>query len=243
MGFRPVEGDVWEETPEILLFSGGVNRLAIEDTIKQFEEREGAQITRVYNGCGILVAQMKAGERPDAYFACDVSFMTQVEDIFPESVDVAETDMVILVPKGNPRNIQALEDLGKPGLSLGLANAEQSALGALTKRMMDSVGVYEDVQKNVKVQSPTADFLVNQIRLSKLDAVVVYEANCPNVKDEMDIIHIPLPSALAVQPFAAWKDSDHQYLIQRFLDTVRSAESKERFVETGFRWRADEVGG
>jgi len=72
-GYTPVQGDVWERTPEILLFSGGVNRVAIEETIRSFEQREGVRVTRVYNGCGILVSQMKAGERPDAYFACDRS--------------------------------------------------------------------------------------------------------------------------------------------------------------------------
>ncbi len=56
-------------------------RPAIEQTIAEFERREGVKVTRVYNGCGILVAQMKAGEVPDAYFACDSEFMNQVNDI------------------------------------------------------------------------------------------------------------------------------------------------------------------
>src|SRR5256885_9955496 len=42
-------------------------RPAIEETIQDFERREGVSVTRVYNGCGILVAAMRAGDRPDAY--------------------------------------------------------------------------------------------------------------------------------------------------------------------------------
>src|SRR5262249_52627624 len=85
-GVRPAEGDVWPEEPELRLLSGAMLRPAIEETLTAFERREGVRVTRVYNGCGILVAQMLAGERPDAYFACDKSFMDQVNDLFMDNV-------------------------------------------------------------------------------------------------------------------------------------------------------------
>src|SRR5207237_452292 len=84
-GFTPVEGDIWSEHPEIRLMAGAMLRPAIEELLRDFEKREGASITCVYNGCGILVAQMRAGERPDAYFSCDSTFMKQVNDLFLDS--------------------------------------------------------------------------------------------------------------------------------------------------------------
>ena len=234
-GYQPVQGDIWEENPELVLFSGGVNRLAIEDTLRKFEEREGVKITRVYNGCGILVSQMKAGEMPDAYFACDASFMTQVADMFLDSTTVAETDMVIVVQKDNPKGIRTLEDLTAEGLAVGVGNPQQSALGALTKRMLEASNLYEEVEKNVKVKTPTADLLVNQIRTGSLDAVVVYRANTPKVQDHLDVLTIDHPSAKAVQPYAVSKDSPHRYLMERLLDTIQSEESRQIFEEIGFR--------
>ncbi|MCE9558936.1 MAG: substrate-binding domain-containing protein, partial [Armatimonadetes bacterium] len=71
-GFQPVASEKWNEVPELTLYSGSMLRPAIEQTITDFEKQEGARVTRVYNGCGILVAQMKAGQVPDAYFACDL---------------------------------------------------------------------------------------------------------------------------------------------------------------------------
>src|SRR6185503_11063138 len=81
-GFMPVESDAWEEKPTLLLFSGAMLRPAIDKTIAAFKKREGCEVLTVYNGCGILVAQMKAGEKPDLYFACDTQFMEQVKDRF-----------------------------------------------------------------------------------------------------------------------------------------------------------------
>jgi len=234
--YTVADGDMWAKRPEILLFSGGVNRPAIEDTLTAFEEREGCRVTRVYNGCGILVAQMKAGEKPDAYFACDVSFMHQVHDLFLDSVNVSETDILIAVPKGNPRGIASLGDLTKEGLKLGVANAEQSALGELTKRMLAGAGLLEAVMANVRSQTPTADMLVNQLRAGGLDAVIVYEANVSQVREHLDIVRLDVAGAKAIQPFAVAQGSRHKHLTQRLLDTITSAQSREKYKKAGFRW-------
>ena len=152
-GFATVHGDVWSEHPEVVLFSGGVNRRAIEETIQQFEAREGAKVSRVYNGCGILTAQIRSGQRPDAYFACDVSFMRTVTDYFGPALDLSETRMVILVQKGNPKRIANLASLAAPGLKLGVANEQQSALGSLTARLLRSQGLLDKDRKSTRLNS------------------------------------------------------------------------------------------
>ena len=75
-------------------------RPAIHRTINAFEEREGVSVTRVYNGCGILVSQMKTGEMPDVFFACDVSFMNMVQDEFKPATNVSNNQLVIAVNQG-----------------------------------------------------------------------------------------------------------------------------------------------
>lgn len=237
--FTPVEGDAWAETPEIVLFSGGINRLAIRGTLQKFEEREGVRITSVYNGCGILVSQMKAGKIPDAYFACDKSFMIPVSDLFFDDVVVSHSDMVLLVARGNPKKITNISDLQMKGLKVGLANAEQSALGSLTMRVLEKAGLYKAVMKNVKVQTPTADLLVNQIRTGSLDAVIVYEANTVNVRNQLEILKIDLPGAVAFQPIAVSRKSKYKYLSRRLIDVILSQQSREIFESSGFSWQAD----
>jgi len=236
MGYPPVNGDVWAEHPKVTFFSGGVNRMAIQDTLKEFQDREGVSITTVYNGCGILVAQMKAGEKPDAYFACDVSFMDSVTDMFMDSIDLSKTDIVIIVPEGNPKSIQNLQDLARPGLKLGLAHYEQSALGALTQRLLVKAGLADEVNKNVRVQTPTADLLVNQMRAGSLDAAVVYTANTSQVRDYIDLITIDHPAANAIQPYAVSRESEQPYLMNRLLDSLRESKSQDQFQKVGFEW-------
>ncbi|MBW7996936.1 MAG: molybdate ABC transporter substrate-binding protein [Candidatus Glassbacteria bacterium] len=236
-GFEPAPGgDRWSEHPEIVLFSGGVNRLAIKETVAEFSSREGVTVTTVYNGCGILVAQMKAGERPDAYFACDVSFMTEVADIFLDTEDISSTPMVIAVAWGNPLGIKSLDDLARPGLRLGVANTQQSALGALTAKLLKELGIYQAVMKNVNSRTPTADLLVNQLRTGSLDAVIVYQANLSRVRDLLGIVPIDHRSALAVQPIGVAAETGYPRLTSRLVRAIRSAQSEKRFRQAGFEW-------
>jgi molybdenum ABC transporter molybdate-binding protein len=236
--FTPVEGDPWSEAPEVRLSSGAMLRPAIEETIAAFEQREGVRVTRKYNGCGILVAEMKTGAVPDAYFACDSSFMRQVHDLFLDSADISKNELVILTKKGNPYGIKSLADLGKPGLKIGIGHEQQCAMGALTQQTLVEGGYQSQVMKNVAVQSPTGDMLVNQLRTGSLDAVIAYLSNAAAAGDELTAIRIVgIPCAIAIQPVAISKECRQKQLTSRLLTAIRSAESRERFESYGFEWR------
>lgn len=243
LGYRVVEGDEWQAKPELVFYSGAMNRGAIEETIQHFEHREGVHVTRVYNGCGILVAQMKAGGRPDAYLTCDRSFLPPVADLFPgEPVEMSDSRIVLLAPKGNPKSLRVLKDLARPGLRLGVANPEQSTLGALTHRLLEQEGILAAVMTNVVTQTPTADMLVNQLSTGALDAVVVYVSNTTKVRDQLDVVPLPMPEALAVQTYSVGKNSKHRHLAERLLEALRSEASRARYESAGFHWRASTNG-
>jgi molybdate transport system substrate-binding protein len=156
---------------------------------------------------------------------------------FPEAVLLTETAIVIAVPEGNPAGLKTLSDLARKGLRVGLCNAEQSTLGFMTTAMLRQTGLLESVRKNVVVEVPTADFLVNQMRAGSLDAIVVYEVNVSPHPDHFDSIALPGEFAKAVQPFAVRKDSPNARLAGRLLGFLRSR--SEAFESAGFRWRED----
>lgn len=243
-GFQIEPGDQWADRPQVSLYAGSMLRPAIEETIKRFQDREGVDVTTVYNGCGILVGQMKTGQRPDAYFACDVEFMNQVTDLFPEPVQVSENQLVIIVPKGNPKEISSLKDLAKPDLRVGIGHEKQCAMGWITQVTFKEGGVQQEVMKNVTVQSPTGDLLVNQMRAGSLDAAVVYLSNAAGAQGELDAIQIQgLPCSTAVQPWAVYKESKHSQTASRLFQAIVSPEGKADFASEGFGWqlKTDEV--
>ena len=245
-GFTPAGGDKWADKPELILYSGGVNRPAIEGLLKQFAEREGVSVTTVFNGCGILCASMKTmggadnPKFPDAYYACDLCFVPPVADVFPEAVILTQTDIGIVVRKGNPRAVKTLADLAQPNLKVGLCNAEQSTLGYMTRGMLKSSGLNDSVRKNVVVETPTADLLVTQMRAGALDAAIVYRVNVQAAASEhLDFLPIQHEGAKAVQPFSVRSSSPNAQLGQRLLAFLRA--NRAQFEKAGFEWRGEEA--
>lgn len=239
-GFRTEGGDMWSDLPELSIFAGSMLRPAIEETIAEFEQREGIKVNRVYNGCGILVAQMKAGQHPDAYFACDSEFMNQVHDLFPEPVTVSQNELVILVQKGNPKNIKTLRDLTRKDLRVGIGHEKQCAMGWITQNTFREGGIQKEVMPNVTVQSPTGDMLVNQLLTGSLDTAVAYLSNAAGAADSLDAIRIQgIPCSIATQPWAVAQESKYPELAGRLFQHICSQSSQEMFAAEGFRWQMD----
>ena len=244
VGTRPAGGDPWSTKPELIMYSGGVNRPAIEALLRQFADREGVDVTTVFNGCGILCATMKTmGDStsprfPDVYYACDLCFVPPVAEHFPEAVLLTETDIGIVVPAGNPKKVVTLSDLAQAGLRIGLCNAEQSTLGFMTRGMLKSTGLLDSIQKNGVVEVPTADVLVNQMRAGGVDAAIVYRVNTLAGSEHLEFIKIRHEGARAIQPFAVRADSIHRQLGFRLLDFLKA--NRQAFEKAGFQWRGEE---
>jgi molybdate transport system substrate-binding protein len=244
-GFQPSGGDRWARKPELILYSGGVNRPAIEKLLRQFAEREAVTVTTVFNACGILCAAMQTmtdashPQFPDAYYACDLCFVIPVAEYFPEAVMLTETDIGIVVKKGNPRGISTLADLARPGLRVGLCNAEQSTLGYMTRGIIRSSGLLDSIRRNVAVEVPTADFLINQMRAGGLDAAIVYRVNAQLQAEHLDFLPIQHAGAKAVQPFAVRHNSAKRLLAGRLLAFLQA--NRAEFEQAGFLWRGEEA--
>jgi molybdate transport system substrate-binding protein len=236
--YEVVDGDTWTEVPDLKFFSGAMLRPGIEETLKEFQAREGVTITTVYNGCGILCAQMKAGQRPDAYFSCDTTFMNSVADLYIAPENVVDNFLMILVAKGNPKGIKGAKDLLQPGLRVGLPDHEKSAMGNVAWKMLKDMGIYEDLRTNLKVESPTGDLLVNQLRTGSLDAIIACRSNLESVKEYLDGVPLDHKMANMTQPFAVGKESQNKNLAARLHEALKSKISKERFEAAGFRWAA-----
>lgn len=214
---------------------------AIQATISAFEKREGIRVVQTPNGCGILVAQIKAGEHPDSYFACDTSFMTMVADVFPDAKNVSSTEMVLVTSISRPQaaQIQSLADLTQEGLKVGLCNPEHSTLGALSKRLLEAHGLWDPVRPQVIDWPSTADRLVESIVIGAMDAAIVYQANTVRQADKLRVIPLNDPKANAVQPIAVARDSRHRQLAQRLVNRLRSDASRKEFESLGFHWLGD----
>lgn len=247
------DADAWSERPKIHLSAGAMLKPGLDDAVKAFAGREGIDLETTYLGCGQLVSMMKAiksgsatSRFPDAYFACDVSFLEDVAQWFEPAQNVTKNDVVLIVRKGNPSGIKSLADLANVAgkMRIGLAHETKSALGKLTADLAMKENVYEILYGRQAPQkmmyADAAHTLVNQMAgVGGLDAAVVYRSNIMSHSAnaaKVDIIELPEGKAIATQPFAIAKDSRHRYLVRRFFDALVAPENSSRFRAAGFQW-------
>lgn len=242
----PESADQWAEVPTVTLFSGSMLRPAIQDRLRAFEDREGCKINTVFEGCGTLVAMMKdGGSNPAAYFSCDTKFLDMVDDRFGPRTVISSNELILLVPKGNPKNLLTLQDLTAPGIKLGLCDPQKSALGELTRLLFIRHQLEAALQdsKNVSVLSGKGDDLVNAMQARSLDAALVYRSNAlasPEIRENCEIISLHDPLAFATQPFAVAKQTNYPQLMQRLGQWLSEDSNRPHFEELGFTWKPED---
>lgn len=245
-GTQAVDGDVWEEQPQVSFFCGAVNRRTTEQIIEEFQNDEGVVVNTIYDGCGILTSRMKgiADQSqslgfPDVYMACDLHYLENVKTWFQDAVSVSDVDLVIVVPKGSTK-VTELADLVKPDVRVAVGEPSQCTIGVLTRRLLEEQGLYDQLLEkqqgdSVVVEKSSSAHLVPDVVTGHVDAAVAYISDVLPNTDDVDFIRIDSPLSVAIQPFSIARTSDHKYLLRRLLKRIRN--SPEAFESVGFRFR------
>jgi molybdate transport system substrate-binding protein len=246
-GTEPLDGDVWEEEPQVNFFCGAVNRRTTERIIEEFQTQEGVVVNTIYDGCGILTSRMKGIEGqsqdqgfPDVYMACDLHYLENVKNWFQDAANVSDVELVIVVPKGSSK-VESLADLVKPDIRVAIGEPSQCTIGVLTRRMLLEEGLQDKFARKQQgdtvmvVEKSSSAHLVPDVVTGHVDAAIAYLSDVlPNI-DDVDYIHIQSPLNLAIQPISIAKTSEHKYLLRRLLRRIEN--SPESFESMGFHFR------
>jgi len=257
-GFSFLAGDDWEQVPEIHLYCGSMFTPVIETAIREFAIREGVNLYPRWEGCGKLVAAMQSIEDenlfPDAYLACDESFLVQVEEYFYDPVEFSRNEIVLAVSKTAPSKVQSSEALANSNLRIGICDPEFSALGFLTRELLSGISgadgkqvngatetesLYQSIERQAVVKADVGPTLISQLVAGGLDAAFVYRSNLaadPKTLQAVNVYSIANGKAVGVatQPWAISKSTRNPALMQRLYDWLDRAEIKSQFKKNGF---------
>jgi molybdate transport system substrate-binding protein len=167
------------QTKELLLYCGAGIRPPVDELIEVFERLNGIKIVTDYAGSEVLLSKIKVSERGDLYMPGDEYYIEQAagKGMILSQHRVCYFVPVILVQKGNPKNIRSLQDLLQSGLKLGLGDPNVCAIGRATREILAKNDIpWEAIRENVVFLSLTVNELGMQIQASSLDAVIVWDA-------------------------------------------------------------------
>lgn len=226
-----------EKAEAILVHCGAGIRPPMDELADLFEERTGTRVDMAYKGSGCLLADIEFSRKGDLYMPGEQDYMDQaIESGFiVEHRPVATMQTVIITPLEDEHGINSLEDLAKPGVKVGLGAVPQVAVGVAAKKTLDKAGLWDSVQKNVKMNVLNVVELADAVKLGGIDAAIVWDATAYLVKD--DVRTVPIDPKYAYQttiPFGALKFSKHPDKAQLFLELAASAEGTEIFEAHGY---------
>ena len=143
----------------------------------------------------------------------------------------------ILARKGNPRGIQGLRDLLRPGTKLGLGESRTCAVGRQTRKIMEKNGIgWAAVEKNLVFQSMTVNELGLQIQAGSVDAVIVWDAVAVQYEKYGDAVPLPADqnviSSVEAGVLSFTKDRERA---RRFVEFLASGQGREIFRRHRYR--------
>jgi molybdate transport system substrate-binding protein len=202
---------------------------------KDFEAANpGTKVTFSYGGSSGLAQQITSGAPADVFAAASPATMKTVTDAGDGAgtpVTFVKNQLVIAVPKGNPKGITSLSALAKPGLKVALC-ATQVPCGAAAQKALAAA--------NVKLTPVTLEQDVKaalaKLKLGEVDAALVYRTDAKVASSDVDGVEFP-ESAQAINdyPIVALKNAPNAAGAAAFVRYVQSAPALRVLTDAGFQ--------
>ncbi len=226
------------EEKRLLFYCGAGLRPPVSEIVKIFSEERNVKIECTYAGAATLRTQIQLTKRGDFFMPGDVSWVERLEPagLVESKHTVCYFIPVILVKKGNPKNIKTLKDLVKPGIMLGLGDPEVIPVGKIAIRIFKKNNIkVEEVKKNLVFNSLTVNELGVQIQVGKVDAVIVWDATASYFANWGDTVKIPRDkNIISTVAIAQLSCSKHKKLAREFVNFVISKRGQEIFRKHHF---------
>ena len=190
----------------------------------------GTKVTFNFAGSQALATQIQQAAPADVFASADIANMDKVTDLVGTPRNFASNQLQIVVEKGNPRNVQGLDDLANPDLKVVLAAPDVPA-GRYAAESLAKAGVtVEPVSEEDNVKA-----VVTKVSLGEADAGIVYVTDVTAGGDKVQGVAIPEElNVLATYPIATVKASKAQEQAQAFMDQVLGAEGQQVLKQYGF---------
>jgi molybdate transport system substrate-binding protein len=217
----------------LLAYVGAGLKPAMEELTAAFAARTGHTVQCDYGGSGMLISRLRLSQQGDLFMPGDVWYveLAEKDGLVASKANVCYFVPVILVEKGNPKNITGLVDLVRPGIRLGLGNPQACQVGRISEAIFAENGIsVGEVGKNLVFSSVTVNELGIQVTMGQLDAAIVWDATAAYYAGKADVVPIPpAQNEISHVAVAVLKCSKQTAAAQEFVDFLRGADGQALF--------------
>ncbi|MEJ7594429.1 MAG: substrate-binding domain-containing protein [Planctomycetaceae bacterium] len=129
----------------LVVYCAAGMREPVEEIARRYEQTYGVVIELQYAGSNTLLNQLQVNKFSDAdlFLAADDFYTDKAvhDGIADETLPIAYQRPVIAVRKDSPKQIDSLEDLLQPGISVAVADPDQAAVGKSVRSLLEKIEV------------------------------------------------------------------------------------------------------
>ncbi len=233
---------------------GGTMQPVMVELGKLYKEKTGINIEINSAGSGALLAHIELMKEGDLYICHDPFIdILMRKKLGIDGYTVGELQPIILVQKGNPKNIKGLHDLQRLDVELALTDYKLSSLGRMLPTIFKKAGIdltELDKQKEI-ITHKSGSNIGNLVKMKNADAALVWKAVAVLRADYTDYIEIdkylPTPNVDSISSatgkiynltpmrvtVTSLKCSENKKEAAKFMEFLVSKEAGKIFAEYG----------
>ena len=196
-------------------------------------DNPGVGVKLNYAGTPTLVTQIEQGAPADVFASADTTNMDKLAaDGFTigSSRVFAHNQLEIVVAPGNPKGINRLADLAKPGL-IYITEAPTVPAGKYSLQALAAAGV----KVTPKSLETSVIAVISKIELGEADAGIVYTTDVTAAGKKVQGVQIPAAqNVIATYPIAAVKGTTNAVIANAFIAYVLSTKGQSTLATFGF---------
>jgi molybdate transport system substrate-binding protein len=240
VSISPEQSSLVPKNKELIVFAGSASKPPLDETARLFQKRTGTQVYLTYGGSGAVLSQMKLSQTGDVYIpgSPDYLLKAQKENVIDSSSTkiIAYLVPAIGVQRGNPKNIQTLTDLTKPGIKVGIGNPAAVCVGLYAIEIFDHNNLLTDVNKNIVTQAESCEKTATLLSLKSVDAIIGWDVFDNWDPENIEVIYLKpeqIPR-IAYVPAAISKYTKDNKSAEAFIDFLISADGQNIFQKWGY---------
>lgn len=224
---------------ELLVYVSAATHEPLGVLAKLFERKQECKVLLIVGGSGNLYESILINKTGDLFLPGTNTYIDQLRnhDMVLQSTLFAWNRPALITNSKNKRltgNVQ-LSDMLQKSNSVIIANPMSSSIGKVTKEIMQTAQMYDNLLENVTGFAIDANDLMETIKEGKNDITINWQAmaSWPQYKDFARATKLDNTQRLKIE-LAILKTTKNHELSQAFLNFVTSEYGKNIFQKYGF---------
>jgi molybdate transport system substrate-binding protein len=189
-----------------------------------------------FAGSDQLALQIRQGAPADVYASASPRYAELLyrDGLLLKPSVFATNKLIVLVPRSNPAKIRSVYDLRRKGVKVVIGDSTVP-IGVYTRQILDTLGITEEVGKNVVSQEADVKGIVSKVALGEADAGFVYRTDARPVAEHTRSISLPAWAQPPIRyELAVVKASKHRAAAKAFVAKVLSKRGRLLLSRAGF---------